>query len=83
VADMIRGRYAGRTVVVVGHSNTIPAVIAALGGPKVNDLCENEYSTMFTLIIDEAAGVRLIRSSYGAPDLADAAGCQRMMSPTR
>jgi phosphohistidine phosphatase SixA len=80
VADMIRNRYAGRTVLVVGHSNTIPAVIAALGGPKVNDLCENEYSTMYTLTLNGSALPALVASHYGAPDPADAA-CRAMAMP--
>jgi len=81
VADMIRNEYAGRTVLVVGHANTIPAVISALGGPKVNDLCENEYSTMFTLTLDGNAAPKLGTSHYGVPDAADASSCRRMMAP--
>jgi phosphohistidine phosphatase SixA len=80
VADMIRSRYAGRTVLVVGHSNTIPAVIAALGGPKVSDLCENEYSTMYTLTLTGSAPPKVVASHYGAPDPADA-GCRTMSMP--
>jgi len=80
VSDLIQNQYAGRTVLVVGHSNTIPAVIAALGGPKVNDLCENEYSTMYTLTLDGSAVPKLTTSHYGATDVAGAAGC-RTMSP--
>ena len=80
VADMIRDRYAGHTVLVVGHSNTIPAVIAALGGPKVNDLCESEYSTMYTLRMSGSAPPKLVASHYGAPDPADA-GCRTMTMP--
>ena len=81
VADMIRGQYAGRTVLVVGHANTIPAVISALGGPKVNDLCENEYSTMYTLTLAGSAVPKLDATHYGAPDAAGAAGCRTMMMP--
>src|SRR4051812_32901322 len=33
VADAIK-KHAGHTVLVVGHSNTVPAIIAALGAPK-------------------------------------------------
>ena len=81
VADMIRSQYAGRTVVVVGHSNTLAAVIAALGGPKVNDLCDNEYSMMYRLTLDGSAAPTLAESHYGAPDAAGAAGCRAMSMP--
>ena len=80
VADMIRNRYAGRTVLVVGHSNTIPAVITAFGGPKVNDLCEHEYSTMYTLTLNGSAPPTVVASHYGAPDPADA-GSRTMTMP--
>jgi broad specificity phosphatase PhoE len=81
VADMIASQYAGRTVVVVGHANTIPAVIAALGGPKVSDLCENEYSSIFRLTLTGSAAPKLDASHYGAADAAGAAGCRTMTLP--
>lgn len=49
-ADAVR-RHAGRTVLMVGHGNTIPAIITALGGPKLADLCDAQYSMLFTLVI--------------------------------
>ena len=81
VADMIRTQYTGRTVVVVGHSNTLAAVIAALGGPKLNDLCDNEYSMMYRLTLDGSAAPKLTESHYGATDAAGAAGCRTMSMP--
>jgi broad specificity phosphatase PhoE len=77
VADAVRA-HAGQTLLVVGHSNTIPAIIAALGGPGMPDICDTQYSNLFTLIID-AAGTRLIRSSYGAPSPDPAATCPNSM----
>jgi broad specificity phosphatase PhoE len=77
VADAVRA-HAGHTVLVVGHSNTIPAIIAALGGPKLPDICDAQYSNLFTLILD-ARGVRLIRASYGAPSPRAAATCATSM----
>ena len=81
VAELIRNQYAGRTVVVIGHANTIPAVIAALGGPTVSDLCENEYSSIFRLTLDGSAPPKLEASHYGAPDAAGATGCRTMTMP--
>ena len=55
---------AGSAALVVGHSNTIPPIIAALRGPRLPDLGDDEYSTL--LVIDRSGGnVRLLRSSYG------------------
>jgi phosphohistidine phosphatase SixA len=58
----------GDAVLVVGHSNTVPAIIQALGGPKVPDICDGQYALLFTLVIESGAPARLIRSTYGAPD---------------
>lgn len=37
---------ANDTVLVVGHSNTVPAIIKALGGPDVT-IGDNEYDNLF------------------------------------
>ncbi len=52
-------------VLVVGHSNTVPLIVAALGGPTIPQMCESDYSSMFVLMPDATGGVRLIRSQYG------------------
>jgi broad specificity phosphatase PhoE len=53
------------TIVVVGHSNTVGAIIRALGGPDVGNIADADYDHMFVLTID-AGAVRLIRSRYGS-----------------
>ncbi len=65
----------GAVILVVGHSNTIPPIIAALGGPRLPDLCDPEYATLFILTLPRAGPARLIRASYGAADTV-AAGCR-------
>jgi broad specificity phosphatase PhoE len=77
VAAAVR-KHAGQTVLVVGHSNTVTAIIAALGGPKLPDLCDSQYSNLYTLVID-AGTTRLIQSSFGAASPAVAAGCPSQM----
>ena len=57
-------KHAGKTVLVVGHSNTVAAIVAALGGPKMADLCDSQYSILITLVLDGHT-VRVIRSNYG------------------
>jgi len=72
VAAAVR-QQAGKTVLVVGHSNTVPAIVAALGGPKLPDLCEPEYDALITMILDASGGVRIVRTRFGAPTPVDAA----------
>lgn len=83
VADVvaaIKSQPAGSTVLVVGHSNTVPAIIAALGGPKMPNMCDSKYSPMFILEMNGASPPRLIRTNYGAADPADPA-CAAMKAP--
>jgi len=77
VADAVRP-HAGQTVLVVGHSNTVPAIIAALGGPKLADICDSQYSNFFVLILHDNKA-DLITSSYGAPSADPATSCPNSM----
>lgn len=71
----------GSAVLVVGHSNTVPAIIGALGGPAMEELCEFEYSNLFTLALTAGEPARLVHGHYGAPDPPTATGCRRGMKP--
>ncbi len=60
-------RLAGGVVVVVDHSDTIPLIIAALGGPHLPEIPSKEYANFF-LLTPGPSGARLVRARYGAPD---------------
>jgi phosphohistidine phosphatase SixA len=64
VAAVVR-KHPGKTVLVVGHGNTVPEIITALGGPHLPDICEQIYDKLFVLVLGREA--RLIQSRYGAP----------------
>lgn len=79
VAAAVLRRPSGEAVLVVGHSNTIPAIIAALGGPRMPDLCAGQYSNLYILELRSGNAPRLIKAKYGAPDAPDSDGCGRSM----
>jgi len=79
VAEAVR-QHPGKTIVVVGHSNTIMRYIAALGGPTRPDLCDHQYDGFYTVILDGAA-TRLVESRYGPANPAQAAPCATMQTP--
>ena len=81
VAAALRAEPAGAAVLVVEHSNTIPAIIAALGGPADLKICRLEYATLFILLLDRSHPPRLIKSSFGAPD-PPGGGCVAGTAPT-
>lgn len=76
VREMV-ARHAGRTILVVGHSNTVMPWIEALGGPKRPDLCDHQYDGIYTLIID-ASGTRMVEGRYGPPNPPPTAPCATM-----
>ncbi|HEV2734235.1 MAG TPA: phosphoglycerate mutase family protein [Longimicrobiaceae bacterium] len=78
VADAVR-RHAGRTVLVVGHSNTVPAIVTALGAPPMGELCDHEYSNLFIMVLRPGRAPTLVQSRYGAPDPAPTTACTRSM----
>ncbi|MDJ0847988.1 MAG: phosphoglycerate mutase family protein [Myxococcota bacterium] len=69
VAAAVRERFNGGIVLVVGHSDTVPAIVRALGGPEIERLCEpTEYASLFMLVVDGGGSASLARSRYGRPD---------------
>jgi broad specificity phosphatase PhoE len=66
VAAAVR-RHAGKAVLVVGHSNTINAIAAALGGPRLPDLCDEHYDQLFVLELSSTGEPRFARAHYGTP----------------
>jgi broad specificity phosphatase PhoE len=73
VADAVK-RHAGGVVLVVGHSNTVPEIIAALGGPHMPEICESLFANLYVLV-PVPGGARLVQSRYGAAD-PPAADCE-------
>lgn len=69
-------------VLVVGHSNTIPAVIAALGGPRLPDICDATYSDLFVLTPPRGGATStLVIFRYGANEGQVPASCTGMIIP--
>jgi 2,3-bisphosphoglycerate-dependent phosphoglycerate mutase len=53
LADLIKKEYRGKTVVVVGHSDTVLPFIEALGAQRpMQALSDKDYDNLFTVTID-------------------------------
>jgi broad specificity phosphatase PhoE len=63
----IRTELRGRTVLVVGHSNTIPAIVEALTGRSVPPFEEGEYDRLDVVTLIPGRPATHVRLRYGAP----------------
>ena len=77
IAAAIKSRPAGEVVLVVGHSNTVNTIIEALGGPKMANICDSQYSNMYIMQMTGPAP-KIIRANYGKADPVDP-GCANTM----
>lgn len=73
IREMV-AKHAGKTILIVGHSNTVMPWIAALGGPVRPDLCDHQYEGIYTLVIG-GGQTRLVEATYGPPNPAQTAPC--------
>ena len=64
VADAVR-KHAGKAVLVVGHSNTVTLIAAALGAPTLPDLCDGDYDQLFILEVPAAGPTRFVKARFG------------------
>ena len=66
-AARLRKTHSAGTVLVVGHSNTAPAIAAALCGCEVEPMTEAEYDRRMTVHIDGDGDVTLLTAPQPAP----------------
>src|SRR5262245_7146592 len=71
VAAVVR-KHVGQTVLVVGHSNTVPSIIEALGAKKPPAICDGEYDNLYILTLGADGKAGVVRSKFGARAPADA-----------
>jgi broad specificity phosphatase PhoE len=67
LARRILAEYQGKTVVVAGHSNTVPALIEALGVAGAPALTEQDYDDLFVVTAGGGHPAAVMRLHYGTP----------------
>lgn len=85
VADTVRAIAAKsrqRGVLVVGHSNTVTQIVAALGGGAYPALCDSQYAQLFAVQLRRDGAATSTRTTYGAADPADPT-CAAMSAPAK
>jgi 2,3-bisphosphoglycerate-dependent phosphoglycerate mutase len=74
VLETILKTHKGEIIVVVGHSNTVPVLIANLGASKnVPTIARGEFDNIYIISIPWFGKTKTIRLRYGDPYVADEA----------
>jgi broad specificity phosphatase PhoE len=73
VLETILKNHKGKIILIVGHSNTVPALIANLGASKkVPPIHEDEYDNIYIVSIPWFGKTKTIRLRFGEPYYASA-----------
>lgn len=70
VVEEIR-KHAGQAVLVVGHSNTVPAIAEALAAKRPPAICDSRYDNMYVVTLPAADSVEIVHVKYGQPSPRD------------
>lgn len=63
--DGVLSKHMGKTILVVGHSNTIPLLVnTLLGEEKYQALAEDEYSNLFMVSIVQGTDAQVIQLTF-------------------
>jgi 2,3-bisphosphoglycerate-dependent phosphoglycerate mutase len=79
LVKLIRAKNTGQVVFIAGHNNSVPEIIAAMGGPQLPIIPETEYDNLFILTVQRDGTTTLIKMKYGSALLP--AGNQGMTKP--
>ncbi len=63
----IKAQHSGQTIFIAGHNNTVPEIIAALGGPQYPTIPETEYDNLFIVTVYRTGKAKVVKMKYGAP----------------
>ncbi len=67
IIGRIRREYRGRTVLIVGHSNTVPELARRLARmPDIPEIPDAEYGTIYVVTVPTLGRPSLLRMSYGS-----------------
>lgn len=64
VAQTIANIPGSNATLVVAHSNTVPMIVTALGGPQMEDLEETEFDRLFAVVLSNGKHVRTLELHY-------------------
>jgi phosphohistidine phosphatase SixA len=67
LARLVLSKNAGQVVMIIGHSNTVPLIVEALGGKRPSPIIDaTEFDRLFVVIVPKSGAVRVIKARYGS-----------------
>lgn len=66
LVKQIWARNAGQVIFIAGHNNTVPEIIAAMGGPQLPIIPETEYDNLYILVVQGDGSAKLVKMKYGS-----------------
>ena len=63
----IQAQHAGQVIFVAGHNNTVPEIIAALGGPTFPVIPETEFDNLYIVTVYRTGKAKVVKLKYGSP----------------
>jgi broad specificity phosphatase PhoE len=63
----IRNHRRGQTLLVSGHSNTIPEIVKGLTGVAMEDIPDGQYDNLYVMVLTPGGPAQLTRLKYGSP----------------
>lgn len=64
VADLL-AKHPGGTVLIVGHSNTVPALVKGFSGVDIGEIAHDSYDRMFVVTTNQAGKGHVVQARYG------------------
>lgn len=64
LVDRLRRNHGGQTVLLVGHSDTLPGLLKAFGLPEEIQIAPEDYSNVFVVVPKTQAAPTLLRMRY-------------------
>jgi len=63
-AARLLSEHRGGTVLLIGHSNTLPQLVRELSGKQIEPIPENDYSEIYVLSVPRFGGASLLHMKY-------------------
>lgn len=66
LAKRLQTIHRGQTIFIVGHNNTVPALVSTLSGESVPVIPESEYDNLFIVTVYRFGKAKVVKLKYGS-----------------